>query len=1145
AEVFLQFAPISFDASTLELWGALVNGGRLVVFPAYTPTLRELGAVLERHRVTTLWLTAGLFHQMVDENPAGLSRVRQLLAGGDVLSARHVRRVLDELPACTVINGYGPTENTTFTCCRPMRAAAEVGEPVPIGRPIANTRVWVLDRRLRPVPVGVFGELCTGGDGLARGYLNRPRRTAESFVPSPVGEQPGARLYRTGDVVRFLADGRIEFLGRRDFQVKVRGFRIELGEVEAALGRHPAVREAVVVAAGQRLIAYLVTREPAGAGELKDFLRRTLPEYMVPSAVVSLEALPLGPTGKVDRAALPAPEPGGIETAERFVAPRNQVEEVLAGIWAEVLAEAGGRIGVYDDFFALGGHSLLATRIVSRIRLAFSVELPLLALFEASTLAALAPRVEQAMRAGREPAPPIERRSRDGELPLSFAQERLWFLDRYEPDSPVYNIPAVYELTGRLDPAALTGSLRAVVRRHESLRTTFREGPCQHLAAELEVKLPLVDLRGLPAATRPAAAAVLAEQEARRPFDLAVGPLLRAALLRLGDEQHRLLLTLHHIISDGWSMDLLAAELATFYQALCAARPPRASELPIQYADFACWQRRWLRGAVLEEQLAYWRGKLEGAPGVLELPTDRPRPPAQSHRGAALARALPAVLGDRLKALSQRQGATLFMTALAAFAALLHRYTGQQDLLVGSPVANRGRTELEGLIGMFVNTLVLRAELDADLCFRELLERVRETALGAYVHQDLPFERLVEELEPERDLSRSPLFQVMFALDRGREKELESGLPMRPLGVDTRTSKFDLTVQLLDVECELLAGVTYNVDLFDRVTIERLLAHLERLLEAIADAPEERLSALPLLAAAEEHALLREWNDTATGDRSDRSVHELFELQVARRPEALAAADRKGMLSYGELGRRADRLARRLRRHGVGPEVVVAIFMERSAAMLVAMLGILKAGGAYLPIDPSYPGERLSFMLADSGAPVVLTQEELAATVRGALPEPAPGVMVVDGARSGEFGNGNGNGIGNGGGNGIGNGQSGPGNLAYVIYTSGSTGRPKGVEIRHSGLVNLVRWHQRTYGVTPADRATQVAGLSFDASVREIWPYLTAGASLHLPDQETRSTPSKLVSWLAAEAVTIGFQPTPMAEALLAEPWPPRTALRA
>ncbi|MCP4660215.1 MAG: amino acid adenylation domain-containing protein, partial [bacterium] len=882
--------------------------------------------------------------------------------------------------------------------------------------------------------------------------------------------------------------------------------------------------------------------------ELRRFLAERLPDYMVPGLFSFLEALPLLPSGKLDRAALPEPAAG--EQQEGRVAPRGPVEEILAGIFSEVLDV--GDVGIHDDFFELGGHSLLATRAVSRIRTALGVELPLRQLFEAPTVARLAARVEEPMRAGSTPAPPITRMPRDGGLPLSFAQERLWFLDRYEPDSPIYNVPVIYQLTGRLSPPALAGSLRAVVERHETLRTTFREGPRQHVAVEVAVELPRVDLRRLSAVSRRAAAGLLAADEARRPFDLAAGPLLRAVLLRLEDQEHRLLLTFHHIISDAWSLEILDRELAAFYQALTSGDSRTGlPELPVQYADFAGWQRRWLAGAVLEEQLAYWRERFAGTPAALELPADRPRPPVPSHRGATVSRKLPGALAETLRSLGHRQGATLFMTLLAGFLTLLHRYTGQRDLVVGTPVANRGRREIEGLIGLFLNTLVLRVDLTDDPGSDELLSRVREAALGAYAHQDLPFERLVEELRPERDLSRSPLFQVLFAVHRARHRELGPDLPIRRVGVENRSAKFDLTLFLTETGSELVAGVSYATDLFDRVTIERLLAHLGRLLAAIVEVPERRLSELPLLARGEEHALLLEWNDTASDDGPGVCVHELIARQVMRRPEAVAVVHDQRVLSYGELGRRAEELEQQLRRLGIGPDDVVALFLERSPELLVGMLGILAAGGAYLPLDPAYPASRLSYMLADAGTWVILTQESLRDRLRDVLdPSPRPSPLggrlwkhlllsprgegapthAEDTPTHAEEAPTH---------------PGGPDNLAYVIYTSGSTGKPKGVEIRHSSLTNLVCWYQRLNKLSPDDRVTQIAAPAFDGSVKEFWPVLVAGGSLHIPGEETRISPPALLRWLAREAVTVTYLPTPLAEAVLSEPWPEAMALRA
>ncbi|MGZ3458804.1 MAG: amino acid adenylation domain-containing protein, partial [Archangium sp.] len=697
-EVVLQLAPMAFDASTLEVWGALLSGAKLVVYPAGTPTLEELGRALGEYGVTVLWLTAALFEQMQARQGEALGRVRQVLAGGDVLP---VGRVKQRLAAGGVlINGYGPTENTTFSCCNRMEAEEEVGATVSIGRPITHTKAYVLDGDMQPVPVGVRGELYVGGDGLARGYVGRPELTAERFVPNPFGE--GERLYRTGDLVRWRADGRMEFLGRRDGQVKVRGYRVEVGEVEAALAAHPAVSEGVVVAredapGDKRLVAYAVPKpgQKVEAAALRGFLGEVLPEYMVPSAFVALETLPLTPNGKVDRKALPAPDFREAE-GEGFSAPRTETEERVAGIFAEVLGLE--RVGAQGDFFELGGHSLLATQLVSRVREAFGVELPLRDVFEAPTVERLATRLEgESGRAAGVQAPPLKRVPRDEALPLSFAQQRLWFLDQLERGSAFYNVPAVVRLTGALEVEALERSFGALVRRHEALRTTFRtEGgaPVQVIAEEPVLAFCVEDLSSLSSrAEREAEARRRVEEEARRPFDLERGPLLRTKLLRLGEREHVLVLVMHHIVSDGWSMGVLVRELAGLYEAFSRGKPPPLAELPVQYADYAAWQREWLRGEVLEEQLGYWRKQLEGAPSALELPTDRPRPAVQTYRGGHRRIQWTRELQEAVRALAQREGATPFMVLLAAFQVLLGRYSGQADVSVGSAIANRTRAE--------------------------------------------------------------------------------------------------------------------------------------------------------------------------------------------------------------------------------------------------------------------------------------------------------------------------------------------------------------------------------------------------------------------------------------------------------------------
>ncbi|HZG53938.1 MAG TPA: amino acid adenylation domain-containing protein, partial [Pyrinomonadaceae bacterium] len=851
AEVFLQMAPVTFDASTFEIWGSLLNGARLVIMPPGRASLEELGRVLADHGVTTLWLTAGLFHLMVDERLADLRGLRQLLAGGDVLSPAHVRKFLAGAGSqCRLINGYGPTENTTFTCCYPMSDGLEPGGSVPIGRPIANTRVYVLDANLEPVVTGAAGELYTGGDGLARGYLNQPALTAARFIPDPYAAAPGSRLYRTGDMARYLADGRLEFLGRKDEQVKVRGYRIELGEVEAALRAAPGVRDCAVAAredgtGGRTLVAYFV-----GGGEgaiLRERMAETLPGYMVPSAFVKLEALPLTPNGKLDRRALP--EPVVSETANHTEGLRPN-EELVAGLFAEMLGAE--RVGVEANFFELGGHSLLATRLATRLREIFKIQLPLRVVFEAATPAGIASAVADALRdaAHMPPPPPILPGRRGRQLPLSYAQQRLWFLHQLEPESAAYNVLTAVRLRGEFDAQAVAQSLAELVRRHEVLRTVFKvvDGqPTQVVKETMPLSLGRVDLSAGDEADREEAVRQAIRAEAGQPFDLGRGPLLRARLLRLSEAEHVLVLAMHHIVSDGWSMDILVRELTALYESFRRGETPPPFELRVQYADYACWQREWLRGETLEAQLAYWRRQLGAPLPVLELPTDFPRPAALAHHGASESFALAGEVARDLKAVSRREGVTLFMTLLAAFQTLLLRYTGQDDIIVGSPIANRTTAETEGLIGCFINTLALRADLSGGVTFSELLRRVREVTLGAYAHQDVPFELLVEELQPERKANYSPVFQVWFVLHNAPARPAAlSGLSLSQEPVETGTAQFDLTMAMSESGGTLGGSLTYNTELFRRETVLRMLDHFQELLGEVARDPEQPLLDIPL-----------------------------------------------------------------------------------------------------------------------------------------------------------------------------------------------------------------------------------------------------------------------------------------------------------
>ncbi|RKH59280.1 non-ribosomal peptide synthetase, partial [Corallococcus interemptor] len=1123
-EVWLQIAPIAFDASTLELWGALLHGAKLVLAPPHALSLEEMADQMRRHRVTALFLTTALFEQMVLHQGDALAGVSQVLTGGDVMPWARLRDHLARLPdGATLFHAYGPTENTTFSTTLPLHRGAHVDGPVPIGRPIPNATAYVFDANLHPVPVGVAGEVYVGGPGLAWGYLHRPELTAERFVPHPFASTPGERLYRTGDKARWLEDGTLDFLGRVDFQVKVRGFRIELGEIESALRAFPGVNEAVVVARGmdadKRLIGYLTAHEghALDVEALRVHLRQRLPEYMVPASLMVMEALPLNANGKVDRKALP--EPGDAPRAATFVAPRTGTEEKLAALFAEVLRVE--RVGIQDDFFALGGHSLLATQLVSRVRAAFGVELPLRALFGAPTVEALAPKLEETPASALR-APPLRPVAREGALPLSFAQQRLWLLDQLQPGDASYNIPTALRLTGRVDTEALRGAFEALIARHESLRTTLAasdQAPSQHVHASAAWELPVVDLSALPQEQREEEAWRIVAQEARRPFQLATGPLLRGLLVRLEAEEHVLLVTMHHVVSDGWSMGVLVREMAAFYEALSTGGTPALAPLPVQYADFATWQRNWLQGEVLEAQLDYWKQRLAGAPAALELPTDRPRPPVQSHRGATVGVRIPAHLVEALKGLAQREGATPFMVLLAAFQVLLSRYSAQDDVSVGSPIAGRTQAETEGLIGFFVNTLVLRARVEPRATFRELLAQVRGTTLAAYEHQHLPFEKLVEAVQPTRDLSRNPLFQAMFVLQNMPGEELRlPGLSMRTLPLETRFAKFDLSLGLREAPTGITGTLEYATDLFDAETIQRMAGHFGVLLEAIAKKPDTRLGDLPLLTAAERQQLLVEWNPEVAQALREPSIPAMVEAQVRRTPEALAIITPEKQLTYRELDAKANQLAHRLRGLGVGPEVRVGLCVERTEDLVIGALGILKAGGAYVPLDPSYPRERLGWLLEDAQGPALVAHSHLLS----ALPETSATPVCLDSdeelakqpvtAPAVDIH---------------------PGHLAYLIYTSGSTGRPKGVAISHGNAVSFLHWALETFTAEELKGTLAATSLNFDLSVFELFAPLSSGGAvvvaknaLHLAELSTAShvtlvntVPSAMAQLLRLNAV--------------------------
>ena len=833
----------AFDFSVWEIWGSLLQGGRLIVVPldvVQSPT--DLYALLCREQVTILNQTPSALRQLLEVRRASHEdwSLRLIVCGGDALDQELASELVQlEIP---VWNFYGPTESTVWTTCTLIE-----DDSTSIGRPIADLKVYLLDAYLQPVPTGVSGELFIGGDGLARGYVNRPELTAEKFVPDPFSATRGKRLYRTGDLARYHADGKIEFLGRLDTQVKLRGFRVELGEIEAVLSGHPNVDQAIVAIKNDHLVAYLTASGPLPpANELRRFAQVYLPDYMAPSAFVLLDEIPLSANKKVDRRALPAPDYSHAENGAAFVEPRDPVEELLVDIWARVLGVE--RIGLTDNFFDRGGHSLLATQVVSRIRDAFHVDVPLRELFESPTVLELAEKVRAGIREQQElTAPPLVPAPREGKLPLSFAQQRLWFLDQLEPGNPFYNFSRAVRLRGPLDFAALSQALDEIVVRHESVRTVFGEDgePFQQVTAPRSLSLSVIELREQEANR-------FAAEKIREPFDLSRDLLLRASLIRIDADDHLLVLILHHIAADGWSLGVLFRELTALYEAFANQKPSPLPALPVQYADFAVWQREWLQGEVLNKLVAYWQKQLAGAPPLLDLPTDKPRPAVQSFRGAYERQTIPADLVDQLKRLSRSQGASLFMTCLAAFQLLLSRYSGQEDLVVGTDVANRTRVETESLIGFFTNLVPLRAQISGSQTFTEWLRRVRETTLSAYAHQDLPFDKLVEELRPPRDPSRNPIVQVLLVMQNQPAQQFTmAGVEVTPVALPLESSRFDLVLFLSEVDAGLAALWLYNPDLFEPATIARMTAHFERLLTAIVDVPGAKLNSYEFLTEQE------------------------------------------------------------------------------------------------------------------------------------------------------------------------------------------------------------------------------------------------------------------------------------------------------
>jgi amino acid adenylation domain-containing protein len=1134
----LQFASLNFDASLWEIVMTLTCGAALVLIEGERSGA-PLRDTLIKHGVTHALLPLGVLASLEEYQDLPLEC---LINGGEALPESVVRQWSQ---GRRIFNAYGPTEATVYAT---VSTALHGAEAPPIGAPICNTRVYVLDGNLELAPIGAIGELYVAGPRLARGYLNRPELTAERFIADPFGPS-GTRMYRTGDLARWRRDGSLEFAGRADEQVKMRGFRIELGEIEAVLQQHPAVAQAAVILRGERqaerqLAGFVVRKEnnlEGGSSTLREYLRSRLPEYMVPKVIMEMESLPLTPNGKLDRRALARIIPREQRDEKTYVAPRTPEEEALAKIWAELLQTE--QVGIYDNFFELGGHSLLTLQLVSRIRSVFAVDVPVSALFKASTVARMAEHIEQvkgnlmniksaltqlrqkditvrlrgndlSVVAGNGVLSPetkamlaenkqaivsylrelqesdsrdIQTADRSLFLPLSSGQQRLWFLAQLDPESSAYVIPAAVRIEGVLQLKLLQQALNKIVKRHEVLRTVFKteeSEPRQVIRNEMAVPFQIVDLRSSSSENQKTKMEECIRIEIGKPFDLSEGPLLRAVVVQLGEQEHVLFLAFHHIVADGWSIPILVRELSALYMACQKSEFDDLPELPVQYADYAIWQRGWNESEGRARQLRYWEKQLAGLV-PMGLPADHARNEQKAARGATAGFAISNSLVSSLKSLGVEEEATLFMVYLAAFKVLLSRYCNQSQIAVGTPVANRERREIQGLIGFFVNTLVMHTDVNVGGSFRDLLRQVKKTVLDAMDNQDLPFEQLVDHLRPERMANQNPLFQVMFILENQPQADMQlEDITLRPLELKGHTAKFDLTLNLVPEKGGLQGRLNYNCEMFEPASMERMIAHYKQLLESIAGQPDQSIDDLTMLTAVEREQLLMEWNQTGM-EYPQETVVDLFEQQAERTPKAIAVEYVDDELTYAELNRQANQLAHYLQELGVGPEVQVGICVERSLELIVSLLGVLKAGAAYLPLDFRYPKERLQWMFEDMQPTVLVTQSKL----ENLLPPVTGKIIRLDtewekiSSRS----------------------EQNPGcevsgdNLAYTLYTSGSTGRPKASGIRHSSVTALVQWAREAFTTEELNGMLASTSICFDLSVYEIFAPLSWGGKVILP----------------------------------------------
>lgn len=1118
----LQFTPISFDVSFQEIFATLTAGGTVVLIEdAARRDPYSLIEAIENQSIERLFLPFVALQQLaevavsVGVAPTALKEV--ITAGEQLRITPALAQWFGQMPNCTLWNQYGPSESHVVTACQ--LSGEPNGWPTlpPIGKAIDNAEIYLLDKNLSPVAQGDVGEIYIGGACLAKEYLHRPDLSAERFIE--VVRDKSVRLYKTGDLARCLSDGDYEYLGRCDQQVKIRGYRIELGEIEAVLDQHNCVKEAAVIATEdrpgtRRLLGYVVLNQPNDpnlAVELRQFVGDRLPDYMIPSQIVCLDAFPLTPSGKIDRRNLPIPQQ--LSLYDCLVEPETALEQQLACIWAKVLGLA--QVGTNQSFFELGGHSLLATQIIIRIREELEQSVPFLQLFERPTIGELAlwlstqPKIEIAAPIALKPVPDKVT------PPLSWVQEPLWVLDRLVPNHPFYTVPVAFQLTGYLDMQALEKALQSIVDRHETLRTIFaiQNGkPVQIVQEEVFCPFSLIDLSLLSEADRAIALKTQLIEAARVPFNLAEDVLLRATVFSLETTEHVLLLNLHHIVCDGWSVSVLLQELSALYTAFITDAPSPLSPLSVQYSDFSLWHRQWLQPEMYEQQLVYWKTQLASSIPMLALPCDFPRPALPTYDGNRQFFRLSKSLTQSLKALSRESGTTLYMTLLAAFQTLLYQYSGQDDIAVGSLLASRPHGDLEQLIGFFPNTVVLRSDLSETPSFRQLLQRVKTVTLGAYAHQDIPFDHLVQALHPDHKPGQNPFFQVVFNLQNTPDSDWAvPGLALTPIELDNGTSKFDLFLELAEQPAGLSGYFEYSTDLFKAATITRMSRHLIGLLNAIVANPDCSIATLSLLSETELNQIAA-WNKTQADYPKDQCVHELFEAQVRRSPDAIALETDSRCLTYELLNQRSNQCAHYLRSLGVGPGSLVGIFMDRSEHLLIALLAVIKAGASYVPLDPIYPSERIALMVEDSHLSWVLTQSSLVPQ----LPVSAARALCLDQIES------------------VLERQSlinpkplgSAEDVIYTIYTSGSTGKPKGVQIQHRALVNLLWSIKQRPGLTAQDVWVAITTICFDIAGLELYLPLIVGAKVVLANRETARDP-RLLATLITEAQATVMQATP------------------